>query len=612
MPEQRSATAGHGDSPLWLPGCLPADVARRVSDFRYVMVDEVLGDLITVTVTPWPTADRVGRVRFTDDGEGATGRGHFLVHRRELHDQLYQGWLRRDPRSGDVFAAEVAPAVEDRLKRGEDVALDENLRLAEVLPGVVCDITAEARNVAKLAYYAGMAGVQQMEQAVTQRQVPPKGEVKPARLGAVRTQPWTGPRVITGSSQADGRTPRWQLPASRLQDGPGVVDAIKANPTALFYFLLNVGDADTQLLLLPANPSTGRRRIVVVDAGTTRKLPDLLGALAEEGLVAPAGADESVCALVVATHPHDDHIEGMAELLSAYGAAGISDFWEPGYYAPTGSFAEMMAVLEEKGIRHGEPTAGTTLYLDGIRVTVLAPSVRLRTAYDSYGVDCNDASIVVRVDFPAVRIATERETADREARTDLQLPKPWSIILGADAQTRSWSHVTADFPQLHRGHNAALYRGLSEARGRDYLDAEILKVSHHASKHGINIELIERIQPQVTLISSVGGGGRYGFPHALATQAIAEALAPTARLGGEPPRDADLGIHYTGGSTDDGATLGSIALLVPPKRGARLAMWRFGDGPRELVKLSDSKVLQPIRDVSGKSATASRQAAVTP
>ena len=591
-----TVTPGQGRDVLrpWLPECLPPQARDRLTGLRYLLVDEVVGDLVTLTVAPWPHADEHGRVRFTGDDGPADGAGHLVVHRRELHDQLYRGWLRRDPRAGDVFAAEVAAEVEDRLQRGEDVALDKSLRLATALPGVVCDITAEARNVAKLAFYAGMAGVQPISQAQAQRQVPTARHADVARAGTVRRGAWRGPYVATGAETTESPV-RWRLPDKRLLEPSSIVDAIRANWTALFYFLLNVGDGDTQILLLPAASPTEPRRVVVVDAATTRKLPALLGRLAAEGLVPPAGEDEEVCALVVATHPHDDHIEGMAELLSAYGSAGVGDFWEPGYYAPSGSFAEMMAVIEEHRIRHGEPTAGTTLYLDGVRITVLAPSVHLRTAYDSYGVDCNDASIVMRIEFPAVRIAAQRHQDGRESRTDLGLPRPWSIILGADAQTRSWSHVTAEFPQLHRGHNAALYRGLAEARGRDLLDADILKVSHHASKHGINIELIERMKPQVTLISSVGGGGRYGFPHALATQAIAEALAPTARSGATPPDDADLGIHYTGGHTAEGTPLGSIALLIPPKRGARPVMWRFGDGPRDKVDLDNGRILHPIR-----------------
>jgi hypothetical protein len=578
----------------WRPPCLPDQLRDRLHDLSYVMVDEVVGNLVTMTVSPWPDADQQGRVRFFARSSAASGPGHLLVHQRELHDLLYQGWLRRDPRPGDVFAAEVAAEVGVRLQRGEDVVLDAHLRLATVLPGAVCDITAEARNVAKLAFYAGVSGVQPMEQAMAQKQVPTSLPEVKARAGTVRRTPWKGPYVVPGQGQGESPV-RWELPARRLQEPTSIVEAIRTNHTAMFYFLLNVGDGDTQLLLLPARSETEHRRVIVVDAGTTRKLPALLDRLAAEGLVPPPRGGDQVCALVVATHPHDDHIEGMAELLSTYGSAGIADFWEPGYHAPTGAFAEMMVAVEEERIRHGEPTAGTTLYVDGTKITVLAPSVHLRTAYDSYGVDCNDASIVLRVEFPAVRIATQRQRDGRESRMDLRLPKPWSLILGADAQTRSWSHTATEFPQLHRGQNAALYRGLAEARGRDYLAAEILKVSHHASKHGINTELIERIRPQVTLISSVGGGGRYGFPHALATQAIAEALAPTARSGSMPPVDADLGIHYTGGHAQDGTPLGSIALLVPPKRGARLAMWRFGDGPREPVDLDNGRILHPIR-----------------
>jgi hypothetical protein len=119
-------------------------------------------------------------------------------------------------------------------------------------------------------------------------------------------------------------------------------------------------------------------------------------------------------------------------------------------------------------------------------------------------------------------------------------------------------------------------------------------VSHHASKHGINIELIERVHPRISLISSVGGGGKYGFPHALATQAIAEALSPSTRAGSQQPEDADLGIHYTGGLTDDGRPLGSIAMVVPAKVGGKLRMWRFGDSPRDDVDLTAARLLDPV------------------
>lgn len=60
------------------------------------------------------------------------------------------------------------------------------------------------------------------------------------------------------------------------------------------------------------------------------------------------------------------------------------------------------------------------------------------------------------------------------------------------------------------------------------------------------------------------------------------------------PDDADLGIHYTGGLTDDGRALGSIAVLVPAKVGGRLRMWRFGDGPRDDLDLTQGRLLDPV------------------
>src|ERR1700712_4232528 len=102
--------------------------------------------------------------------------------------------------------------------------------------------------------------------------------------------------------------PATDVTSARLATTGDFVSAVR--PTDLVYFVLNVGDGDTQLLLLPAN-AAGQRRCIVVDCIRATKLFALLEALAATPLLPPI---EPVLELVVATHPHDDHISGMAAL----------------------------------------------------------------------------------------------------------------------------------------------------------------------------------------------------------------------------------------------------------------------------------------------------------
>jgi glyoxylase-like metal-dependent hydrolase (beta-lactamase superfamily II) len=178
-----------------------------------------------------------------------------------------------------------------------------------------------------------------------------------------------------------------------------LVEAILKEPDALVYFLLNVGDGDTQLLLLPPDSNDGIRRLAIVDVATTKKLPDLIEKLHQVEVPSEAGTKRLIqkpgspgqIRLLVATHPHFDHIGGMGELLAKYNGlhnrkptapaegddadgvtlseadrltpyasdACIDQFWESGYFFPSPSFHKLMAALEtSRGSAACSPPAG--------------------------------------------------------------------------------------------------------------------------------------------------------------------------------------------------------------------------------------------------------------
>jgi hypothetical protein len=383
--------------------------------------------------------------------------------------------------------------------------------------------------------------------------------------------------------------PASDLDRSLLGEAGGFAEACK--PADLVYFVLNVGDGDTQLLLLPEH-APGQRRCVIVDCVKAPKLFALINELIGAGLLAET---KPLLTLVVATHPHDDHISGMGALMRRFGDGHLRELWEPGYYHPGPAYYRMMRELEDSEIVHMQPSAGTTRYLGKVKITVLAPGISLRSRFDSYGIDPNDASLALKIEFPAVNTYEKRPGEKRAAdRSYLNLPSTQTLILGADAQTLSWGQVLVDFPQLGP-ERSAVTAALRRAGGTEPLLAQVFKVPHHGSKHGVNLELAEKIKPQVSIVSSVREGGSYHFPHEVTLAALREALDPiSSKPGGTHRPDAELNILYTGSDLVDAgdgskSPLGSVGLLIGV--GGRREIWRFGDGSGQKIALAEGRPL---------------------
>lgn len=375
---------------------------------------------------------------------------------------------------------------------------------------------------------------------------------------------------------------------SGYSQGAGLLGSVR--PQDLVYFALAVGNGDTQLLLLPED-ANGVRHMIVVDVATVNKLPDLI-----ETLSIGTGVDaqpallkaESRIKLLVATHPHEDHVAGIPNLLDRCGhlLAG-GEVWDPAYFSSNLRWQGMMNWLEshpEVGRLH--PTSGTTRFIGDVVITALSPAISLRSMFDTYGVFVNNASIALRVEFPAARVFTGAGTVavpPGVGRVDRGLPDATKLILGADSQTLSWGHIEADFPVLEST-DSEVQKQLAYAVGREPLSATLLKVPHHASKKGLNYELAERIKPSVSIVTCSPAGNSHGFPHIIAQEQLREALDPVAKNGKAHKPDHDLNIHYTGGAVDHAGAvspLGSIAVVLSPTK--RWTLWRLRDKPSEKI-----------------------------
>jgi hypothetical protein len=138
------------------PWLAPSLSARGVdvTGLTYIVVEEIVGDVVGLSLSDWPGADPQGRLRFRvreDPIHVAVGmktlctflRQHRLSVRPVEEGRSSRG---RPLAIGTAFAAEL---------RGDD-AVEWTPPLDRWIPGPVYDITADAREVAKLAFYAAV------------------------------------------------------------------------------------------------------------------------------------------------------------------------------------------------------------------------------------------------------------------------------------------------------------------------------------------------------------------------------------------------------------------------------------------------------------------------
>jgi hypothetical protein len=131
------------------------EVTRR----DYVVVEELTEDSVGIVVSPWPRVDERGGLEFPPEEE----RREALVDRAAFEQRL----LEREVVAYEMAFVDHAPLQNRPLSPGDVFAIDTNLPedgedLRELgarwINGQVVDVTAMARDAAKAAMFAALAG----------------------------------------------------------------------------------------------------------------------------------------------------------------------------------------------------------------------------------------------------------------------------------------------------------------------------------------------------------------------------------------------------------------------------------------------------------------------
>ncbi len=207
---------------------------------------------------------------------------------------------------------------------------------------------------------------------------------------------------------------------------------------------LDIGQGDAELVQLPSGET------ILIDSG------DRGSATVE--MLKKYGVRE--IDLLIATHPHADHIGEMRDIMRAF---KVKELWDSGFPHTTKTYADMLQERKDQGIKFLKPKRGESRKIGDALLEVLNPSNDLPDD------NPNNASLVVRLTFGSTR-----------------------FLFTGDAEEKSWQQMIA-----------------SE---KDKLRADLLKSAHHGSSNANNEDILDAVSPKIITISCAEGND-YHHPH---------------------------------------------------------------------------------------------------
>jgi len=234
-------------------------------------------------------------------------------------------------------------------------------------------------------------------------------------------------------------------------DPPRQQDASDDEASMLRVHIIDVGQGDSILI-------ETENKYMLIDAGERNKgkiVTDYLDDIGVEKLD-----------YIIATHPHSDHIGGLADVIKHFEVGKII---MPNAVHTSKTYEDLLDTISEKGLKITKAVAGNEYKLGKASFVILAPN---SSDYDNL----NNYSV-------AVKLINDNN----------------SFIFAGDAEVQS--------------ENEMLQNGIN-------LDADVLKLGHHGSSTGSS-KFLDAVSPEIAVISA-GEGNQYSHPHTEVLQALKE------------------------------------------------------------------------------------------
>lgn len=225
---------------------------------------------------------------------------------------------------------------------------------------------------------------------------------------------------------------------------------------AMHIRFFDIGQGDATLIVAPDGSD------ILIDGGTDGRIVEHLG----KALL----PTDRTLELVVLTHPHADHLNGLLDVLKYYKVKAVM---MTGVSHTSHIYNAWLEKIKEEGAKIIYPQKGYSAVYGGMELRVLAPKEDWKgkkpnlAAKSEEGDGLNETSIVLLVDYQ-----------DSE------------VLLMGDAGAETEKEITESME----------------------FSADILKTGHHGSKYSTSPSFVREVKPEIAIISS-GAKNKYGHPH---------------------------------------------------------------------------------------------------